>query len=113
MRYWLSDILFLFAYYVVRYRRSVTRNNLSRAYPELGESRRKELEKAYYRHMCDLLIEGIHNLYQQWFSVKALDIYTAIVQKDGRYFAIGTVTHRGLAKEAALTRKKPGITPSF
>ena len=63
MRYWLSDILFLFAYYVVRYRRSVTRNNLSRAYPELGESRRKELEKAYYRHMCDLLIEGIHNLY--------------------------------------------------
>ena len=63
MRYWLSDILFLFAYYVVRYRRNVTRNNLSRAYPELGESRRKELEKAYYRHMCDLLIEGIHNLY--------------------------------------------------
>ena len=59
------------------------------------------------------LREGIHNLYQQWFSVKALDIYTAIVQKDGRYFAIGTVTHRGLAKEASITRKKPGITPSF
>ena len=58
------------------------------------------------------LREGIHNLYQQWFSVKALDIYTAIVQKDGRYFAIGTVTHRGLAKEANVTRKKPSSSQS-
>lgn len=62
------------------------------------------------------LREGIHNLYQQWFSVKALDIYTAIVQKDGRYFAIGTVTHRNLAKEAVQTRKpreKASAIPAF
>ena len=58
------------------------------------------------------LKESILNLYQQWFSVKALDIYTAIVQKDGRYFAIGTVTHRGLAKEANVTRKKPSSSQS-
>lgn len=63
MRYWLSDILFLLAYHVVRYRRSVTQGNLARAYPELSETKRRELEKAYYRHMCDLLVEGIHNLY--------------------------------------------------
>ena len=63
MRYWLSDLLFVLAYHVVRYRRGVTRNNLNRAYPEREETWRKGVEKAYYRHMCDLIVEGIHNLY--------------------------------------------------
>ena len=62
LRYWLSDILFVLAYHVVRYRRGVTRNNLNRAYPEREETWRKGVEKAYYRHMCDLIVEGIHAL---------------------------------------------------
>lgn len=45
------------------------------------------------------LKENLLNLYQQWFSVKVLNIYTALVQKDGRYFVVGSVTHRKLAKE--------------
>ena len=35
------------------------------------------------------LKESILNLYQQWFSQKVLNIYTGLVQKDGRYFAVG------------------------
>ncbi|MBR4559578.1 MAG: hypothetical protein IKO21_08445 [Fibrobacter sp.] len=45
------------------------------------------------------LKESLLNLYQQWFSQKVLNIYTALVQKDGRYFAVGSVTHRKLAVE--------------
>ena len=45
------------------------------------------------------LKENLLNLYQQWFSVKVLNIYTALVQKDGRYFVVGSVTHRKLASE--------------
>jgi hypothetical protein len=45
------------------------------------------------------LKESILNLYQQWFSQKVLNIYTGLVQKDGRYFAVGAVTHRKLATE--------------
>ena len=45
------------------------------------------------------LKENLLNLYQQWFSVKVLNIYTALVQKDGRYFVVGSVTHRKLATE--------------
>ncbi|WP_407457137.1 hypothetical protein [Fibrobacter sp.] len=45
------------------------------------------------------LKESLLNLYQQWFSQKVLNIYTALVQKDGRYFAVGSVTHRKLATE--------------
>ncbi|MBR3724272.1 MAG: lysophospholipid acyltransferase family protein [Bacteroidales bacterium] len=63
MKLFLSDILFFLAYHVVRYRRKVTRDNLSQAYPALDNKQRHHIEKAYYRHMCDLIIEGIHNLY--------------------------------------------------
>lgn len=58
----LSDILFLLVYHLVGYRRKVTRANLRNAYPEKTDSERKDLERQYYRHMCDLLIEGAHML---------------------------------------------------
>ena len=53
------------------------------------------------------LKENLLNLYQQWFSVKVLNIYTALVQKDGRYFVVGSVTHRKLAteKNSSASRK--------
>lgn len=54
------------------------------------------------------LKESVLNLYQQWYSVKTLNIYTAMVQKDGRFFAVGNVTHRKLAteKSASATKNK-------
>lgn len=58
----LSDILYSIVYYVVRYRRKVTRTNLANAYPQRTDEERCEIERAYYRHICDLLMEGVHNL---------------------------------------------------
>lgn len=56
------------------------------------------------------LKEGVRNFYLQWLSVSTLDANTAIVQIDGRYFAVGTVTHRVLTNEkyknAAPARSK-------
>ncbi len=45
------------------------------------------------------LKENVHNFYQEWFSVKTLNAYTAVVQKGNRYYAVGSVTHRVLATE--------------
>lgn len=45
------------------------------------------------------LKESILNIYQQWFAVKVLNVYTGLVQKGGRFFAVGSVTHRTLATE--------------
>lgn len=61
--YILSDILYLVAYYLVGYRRKVTRGNLEACFPEMKAKNRKRLERRYYRYMCDLLIEGVVNLY--------------------------------------------------
>ena len=61
------------------------------------------------------LKENVHNFYQEWFSVKTLNAYTAVVQKGSRYYAVGSVTHRQLANEAEKqrAREKPAEAPVF
>lgn len=48
---------------------------------------------------------GVHNLYKQWANHKTLNVYTAIIYKDGRYYTVGSVTNRKLAKETAAPAK--------
>lgn len=59
----LSEIIYVIAYRLIGYRRGVTRTNLAKAYPQLSAKERKLIEKAYYHHISDLLVEGFHNLY--------------------------------------------------
>lgn len=49
---------------------------------------------------------GVHNLYKQWTGHKTLNIYTAIIFKDGRYYTVGSVTSRKFAKESSLANAK-------
>lgn len=56
-------------YYLVRYRRKVTRTNLANAYPERTENERRGIEQAYYHHISDLLVEGLYNLYARPQSI--------------------------------------------
>jgi hypothetical protein len=60
---------------------------------------------------------GVHNLYRQWIAHKALNIYTAIILKDGRYYSVGSVTNRNLAKEDKISKsnasRKENKAPSF
>ena len=60
--YILSDLLYPMVYYVVRYRRKVTRTNLTKSFPSKSEKEIVAIEKAYYRHICDLLAEGVWGL---------------------------------------------------
>lgn len=49
-------------HYVVRYRLAVVRQNLDRCFPEKTLKEKRRIERLYYRHMCDLLAEGFHNI---------------------------------------------------
>ena len=55
--YALSNFLYYFAYYVVKYRREVVRKNLVNSFPEKNEQEIKTLEKAFYRQFCDQIVE--------------------------------------------------------
>jgi Kdo2-lipid IVA lauroyltransferase/acyltransferase len=57
--YILSDILYIFMYKIVRYRKKVVRNNLKLAFPKKSEQELLQIEKKSYHHFCDLFIEMI------------------------------------------------------
>jgi len=55
--YVLSDFLYLVLYYVLSYRRKVVADNLRKSFPEKSAIERKVIEKKFYRHLSDLMIE--------------------------------------------------------
>ncbi|MBO7523089.1 MAG: lysophospholipid acyltransferase family protein [Bacteroidales bacterium] len=67
--YLLSDILYLFVYHIVKYRRKVVAMNLANSFPDKSDKERKEIEKKFYRNLCDLFIESMKSIH---FSDKQL-----------------------------------------
>lgn len=51
--------MYYLAYYVLRYRRKVVRQNLLECFPDKPESELKKIEKEYYRHFADYFFETI------------------------------------------------------
>ena len=62
LHYCFASLLWPVVYYVARYRLKVVRGNIGRCFPEMGKAERRKLERQYYRHMADLLVEGIYNM---------------------------------------------------
>ena len=57
--YVLSDLIYPLVYYIVGYRREVVRKNLTHSFPEKTEQEIKEIEKKFYRHFCDYVMETV------------------------------------------------------
>ncbi len=60
--YKLSDIGFVFIYYIFRYRRKVVFENLKQSFPEKSNIDIHIIERKFYKHFCDIGIESIKNL---------------------------------------------------
>ncbi len=60
--YVFSTFLFYLIFYVVRYRRKVVINNLTLCFPEKTKEERKNIERKFYQHLCDMLVESIKSL---------------------------------------------------
>lgn len=59
--YFISDvILYPLVYYVARYRLKVVRQNLRNSFPDKSHNELKSIEKKFYRHFADLLVEIVH-----------------------------------------------------
>jgi Kdo2-lipid IVA lauroyltransferase/acyltransferase len=60
--YLFSDFVYFLVYRVIRYRKSVVRENLALTFPHLSKAERKVIEKKFYHHMCDMFLEMIKTL---------------------------------------------------
>src|SRR5659263_177928 len=57
--YLFSDFFYLILYYLAGYRRKVVAANLRNAFPEKSEVERRKIERRFYRHLSDLIVETL------------------------------------------------------
>src|SRR5690606_14327769 len=60
--YFFSDFIFFIIYYIIGYRKQVVHDNLKLVFPGKTEEELLELQKEYYKHMCDTFLEMIKTL---------------------------------------------------
>ncbi len=57
--YLFSDFLYFVLYYLFKYRRKVVRENINYAFPERPAEERNHIEKKFYRHFADMIVESL------------------------------------------------------
>ena len=57
--YVFSDILYIIIYYIGHYRRKVVRLNMQNAFPDKTKKELRRLERRFYRHFADYILETI------------------------------------------------------
>ena len=60
--YGLADLFYILLITIFPYRKNVIIRNLQRAFPDKNPAEIRLLQKKFYRHLADLLAEGINNL---------------------------------------------------
>lgn len=57
--YGLSDFLYVMIYHVIGYRKKVVLQNIKNSFPEKSEQECIEIQKKFYSHFCDLVVESL------------------------------------------------------
>ena len=60
--YALSTFLYWLAYYVVRHRRQVIREQLAKVFPDSTDAERERIHRRYLRNFCDVLVEVLKSV---------------------------------------------------
>lgn len=60
--YLISGFIFFLAYHLVGYRRKVVQSNLKNAFPKATEKEIKRIEKAFFKHFSDFIVELIKTM---------------------------------------------------
>lgn len=91
--YILSGLIYPILYHVVKYRRKVVHANLVNSFPEKSEKEIIEIEKNFYRHFCDYVMETLKLLHISDDEIRRRMRFTNSelieeLRKDGRPFFI-------------------------
>ena len=76
--YIISDFIYLLLYYFPSYRRKVVENNLKNSFPEKTVEELKSIEKKFYKHLADLLIETFKLLHMSKIEQRKRFTYSNI-----------------------------------
>ena len=60
--YVLSDLSFMILFYLIKYRRSVVKDNLVKSFADKSKQEITMLERKFYKHFCDVIFETLKGL---------------------------------------------------
>lgn len=95
--YFMADtVLYPLMYYVVGYRRKMVDKNLRNSFPEKSDKERKQLEKRFYHHFADTIMEIIYGYrisdeeMRERFVFENVEVVEALAHKNkGVFFMLG------------------------
>ena len=61
--YLFSDLTYVILYHLAGYRRKVVATNLANSFPNKSVQELKQIEKDFYRHLCDLFVEVMKSVH--------------------------------------------------
>lgn len=91
----MADIFYVLLFYVVRYRRKVVHENLTRSFPEKSPEEIKKITKKFYHHLSDLGLETIkfnqmtEKQIDERLKVHNLDMYETYYQQNKSIIVLG------------------------
>lgn len=80
--------MYFIVYYLIRYRKKTVTKNLALALPHLSEQQRVTIQKKFYRHFCDMLIETLKTMtiskteIDRRFTFTNLEVYKELEQQN-------------------------------
>ena len=57
--YRISGFLYVCVYFIFGYRIKVVRTNIKNSFPEMSEKERLDVERNFFKHFCDLIVESM------------------------------------------------------
>ncbi len=75
--YFFSDLLYLIIYKILRYRLNIVKKNINNCFPEKSNKDKKLIEKKFYKHLCDIIMEVIKS-----FSISKDEINKRVIFKN-------------------------------
>ena len=60
--YCLSWPLYIFLFYIIRFKRNIAENNISNSFPNLSASEKKDILKKHYKNYCEVFFEILKSI---------------------------------------------------
>lgn len=79
--YRISDIMYLVLYRIMGYRKTVVRTNIQNSFPEYTAKERLSIEREFFVHFCDIIIESIKT-----FSISEKELEQRFVHSNPEIF---------------------------
>ena len=115
--YFISDIIFIILYYVIKYRQKVVDKNLGNSFPEMKPEERERTKKMFYMHLSDCIVETIKMLHisDKEMSERVVVNNTELIENkanDGKSIILfmGHYGNWEWVQEISKRYKKPGLS---